>query len=300
MADEKLVEEYLETKEQLQGLRPSTLARHRRVCNQWCAFLAEHSSRSLSTVGPEDLLDFIEHRERAGVKADTIRSELCVIRSLYRHLHGHRKILWDPAVSLPRMICEPSAEKAYLTIDECVRILKSFDTKEQKGLRDYVAVAMLWSTGLRNHELRALIWDDIDLDEATLLVRNGKGGKQRQLFLNERLHKDLVAYRDRLGGEDHEPVFYVSRKGKRRHLSDTWLLTIVRKSARTAGVPKPVNPLTFRHTFATHMFEAGATIEEIKELLGHDNASETTIYIHISLDAAKRLLNDHLANPLRY
>lgn len=300
MADDKLLAEYLETCKRLAGFKPRTLAIHRRICSSWCAFLAEHSTHSLDFADPEDLLAFIEHRERAGVKTSTIRGELCVLRGLYRYLHLHGKILWDPAASLPKMICDPPAEKEYLTIEECVSILKSFDTTKEQGLRSYVIVALLWSTGLRNRELGALTWADIDLDEATLLVRYGKGGKQRQLFLNERLQKDLMAYRARLGGEDHEPVFFSIREGKRQHLSASRTIEIVRESARSAGITRPVTPLTFRHTFATHMFEAGATTEEIKELLGHDDETETTIYIHVSLDAAKRLLNDHLANPFQY
>ena len=67
-----------------------------------------------------------------------------------------------------------------------------------------------------------------------------------------------------------------------------------------AGLDKPISPMTFRHTFATHMYHVGTTIEDIKELLGHDDETESTVYIHVTLDAARKLLEDHVANPDRY
>jgi site-specific recombinase XerD len=131
-------------------------------------------------------------------------------------------------------------------------------------------------------------------------VREGKGGKQRQLFLNDRILSDMKAYRERLGGADDDPVFSSTTCKENAPLSSSRLVEIARECAHKAGVTKPVNPMTFRHTFATHMFEAGVDIEDIKELMGHREATESTVYIHVSLDAAKQILNDHIANPLKY
>ncbi len=131
-------------------------------------------------------------------------------------------------------------------------------------------------------------------------MREGKGGKQRQLFLNDRIMSDLKAYRERLGGSDSEPVFSSTASQESKPLSSERLVEIARECARDAGITKPVSPLTFRHTFATHMFEAGVEIEDIKELMGHSDATETTVYIHVSLDAAKQILNNHIANPMKY
>jgi len=196
-------------------------------------------------------------------------------------------------------------EKAYLTVDECFQLLISFDTSDHIGLRNYTIVALLWSTGLRNGEVCALDWRDINLDEGALLVRKGKGGKQRQLFLNDRVLEDMIRYRNEMGGGDNSPVFYAfsknaSSKEKYSRLSQSRLVEIIREHGKAAGLKKPINPLTFRHTFATHMYEAGIRMEDIKEMLGHDDETETTIYVHISIDTAKRFLNDHIANPAKY
>jgi len=300
MADADLVGEFIRSRKTMSGDRPRTIVRQQGICRRWQAFLEDKQGRTISTATAADLLTFVAHRQTSGVKDNTIRGELCVIRTFYGHLLAHGKVLWSPAVSLPQMICGRPAEKAHLTVPECLSILSSLDTSEPVGMRDYVIVALLWSTGLRNRELCALTWRDIDLEDGALLVRQGKGGKQRQLFLNDRILSDLRAYRKRLGAAEDDSVFYSTKPGKKAPLSSSRLVEISRECARKAGVTKPVNPMTFRHTFATHMFESGVAVEDIKELMGHSEVTESTVYIHVSLDAAKQILNDHIANPLKY
>lgn len=298
MPDLDLVSHFVASRATLSGDRPRTVDRARLVCRRWQTFVEGRGS-SVATARAVDLLAFVAHRQ-AAVKDATIRSELCIIRTFYDHLLAHGKVAWSPAASLPTMICAPPAETAYLTVAECVTILKSLDTTSSQGLRDYVVVALLWSTGLRSRELVALTWRDVDLDHGALVVRDGKGGKQRQIFLNDHILADLRAYRKRLGGDDQQPVFRSSATAPEVALSARRLVEIVGDAARRAGVAKPVTPMTLRHTFATHLFEAGAALEDIKELMGHGHLTETTVYVHVSLDAAKQLLNDHVANPLKY
>jgi len=300
MTETCLIEEYVHYREKICGDRPSTLALTRRICQCWQAFVEDVQKHSIKTAHVEDLLAFITYSEANGIKAATIRGNLCVIRTFYEYLLRHRKVYMNPAISLPQMICDPPLEKSHLTIKECLSILSSIDTSTEAGLRNYVMIALLWSTGLRNRELCALKWHDIDLEDGSLLVRDGKGGKQRQLFFNDRIHEDLKAYRETLECADNEPVFCSKKPGKTSPLTSRLLVEITRNCAKKAVVSKHVNPMTFRHTFATHMFEAGVVIEDIKELMGHTKLTETTIYIHVSLDAAKQILNNHLSNPLKY
>jgi site-specific recombinase XerD len=302
---ERLVEEYLTSLEKLQGFACATVDRHRRVCSGWVKYLVSTRGVEVGRAEPEDLLAFVSRRSEEGAAEATIRSELCVLRTLYEWLLRFRKIVVNPAASLPRLICLPAREKLWLTVEECFRLVESFDTSTPTGLRDQLIVALLWSTGLRNRELVGLRWEDVDLDEGTLLVRRGKGGKQRQVFLNDRVCQDLVSYRQSLGWKRDEPVFFaigqaLPEPGSRRPLSASRLVEVISQRAAAAGLAKQVNPLTFRHTFATHMYEAGTTVEEIKEMLGHDDESETSVYLHVTLDAARQLLADHVANPDRY
>ncbi len=296
-----LIEDYLNYLKQMCGFALPTLKQHKRICSNWVLFL---KGRTIYEAGPSDFIGFIELRSHQ-VSNSTIARELCVLRTFYGYLHDFEKMPFNPAASIPELICEPPAEKHWLTVDECFQFLEEFDTSTAIGLRDYTITALLWSTGLRNSELCALNWADIDLDEATLRVRKGKGGKQRQIFLNDRVLDDLRKYRRQAKGFRNDPIFYTfaqnaSKKLKYARLSQNRVGQIIREHGKTTGIKKAVNPLTFRHCFATHMYEAGVQVRDIKEMLGHDDETETTIYIHISIDRVKRFLKDHMSNPEKH
>jgi site-specific recombinase XerD len=155
---------------------------------------------------------------------------------------------------------------------------------------------------LRSSELCALRWEDIDLKDGTLLVRKGKGGRQRLLFLNDRILGELQQYYKETGKDEDGPVFAAltnnqhTKKSGARSISQSALVDMIRNHAKANGFKKKISPKTFRHTFATHMLEVGTPLEAIKEMLGHDDETETCIYIHVSVDAARSLLEKHIAN----
>jgi len=298
-----IITEYMNYLEDLCGFAKRTLKIHKRICGIWKEYLGQ-KGRDILNVLPDDLLDYIEFREKQ-VKRSTLSGELCVLRTLYAYLHDFGKMSSNPAASLPELICEPPAESSWLTVDECFRFLEGFEMSDPIGLRNYTITALLWSTGLRNSELCALNWRDIDLEEGSLLVRKGKGGKQRQIFFNDRVRDDLIRYQSRRSGDPGDPVFFAfpgkaSGKPKHSRLSQSRLVDIIREHGKTMELKKPVKPLVFRHTFATHMHAAGVPVQAIKEMMGHDAETETTIYIHISIDLAKQFLEDHIANPEKY
>lgn len=306
MSENSLISEYLGYLERMCGFSARTLKQHKRVCNLWKNFLGKKKDKPIIEAVPADLLAFIKFRQKTDtVSNTTLSGELCVLRTLYAYLFDFQKMPSNPAAALPELICEPPAEKDYLSVKECFRLLEAFELSDPIQLRNYTMVALLWSTGLRNGELCTLEWRDINIEEGTLLVRKGKGGKQRQLFLNDRIWQDLIRYRHKIGGNECSPVFYAfsqnaSSRKKHARLSQSRLVEIIREHSHAVGLKKGINPLTFRHTFATHMYEAGVSMEDIKEMLGHDDETETTIYVHISIDTAKGFLNDHIANPAKY
>lgn len=306
MKEKNIIEEHLTYLEQVRNFTHNTMRKHRQICFQWEKFLTAERSNQLTEATPEDLLAWVEYRQvEVGVQDATIVRDLCVLRTLYAYLHHFGSMPVNPAASLPEFVCRPPAEQEYLTVDECFKLLETFDTDDPVGYRDYLVAVIMWCTGLRTGELCGLDWGDIDLEEGTLLVREGKGRKQRQLFLNDRLHNDLRSYRLKFGSDGEAPVFRsftVNAPAAQKHarLSKSRVVDIIREHACSAGLAKSVSPLTLRHTFATHMYEAGVSIDDLKEMMGHTDNSETTIYVHVTIDAAKRLLNDHVCNPSKY
>ena len=297
---------YLDYLDQICGFAPRTIAFHDRICRWWKTFLAKDLNKQLLSAMPEDLLEWIVYRQNQDIQPVTIRKDMCVLRTLYQYCHDYGLIDLNPAASLPEMICNPTDEQAWLTVEECFAFLDAFDVDTTDGCRNYTIVSLLWSTGLRSAELCALKWRDIDIVEGTLLVRRGKGGKQRQLYLNDRIWKQMKQYKEKTGGKENDSVFWAysnnqfTKGSKGRGLTQSSLVDMIRHHAHKNGFSKPVSPKTFRHSFATQMVEAGVRIEDIKEMLGHDDETETCIYIHVTLDAAKRLLEDHIGNPEQY
>ena len=303
--NEYLLHEYLTYADTVLNYAPSSIKRNRAVCKQWFLFLCNRNISSVTRAGTEDVLAWIEFRRTIEKVSDrTISGELSIFRTLYSFLIAFCGAT-DPVGSLPAFICEPPQEKVYLTIDEVFRLLDTCDTCDPIGLRNYVMIALLWSTGLRTKEFLSLQWRDIDLDYKTLLVRKGKGRKQRQLFLNDRVLSDIIQYRSHLLVGETAPLFlkYTNRKLRKNEgcgLGRKQLTEIIRQAAIQAGITKKVTPLTLRHTFATHMYEAGVHIKDIKEMMGHGRRTETTVYIHVTLNAAIRLLNNHVYHTTIY
>jgi len=144
----------------------------------------------------------------------------------------------------------------------------------------------------------------VNLRAATIKVRRAKGGKSRMLYLNDRVLTDLRDYRKRFPPEADSdgPVFIAMNRNHSTpapygRLTPNQVNQMLRLLARDCGLQVEVSPHTLRHTFATHMYDAGCTVEQIKEMLGHDDETETCIYIHIGAELARQFLRDERCEP---
>ena len=152
-----IIEKYIDYLKNICGFAQRTISQHRRICMLWFTFMSKVTERSVVHTRPEDILRYIETRQKSGqVNNTSLAREICVIRTFYTWLFTTGKISKNPAASIPELICDPPAEKAYLTVDECKRLLDVFDTLDFQSLRNYTMTALLWSTGLRNSELCGL------------------------------------------------------------------------------------------------------------------------------------------------
>ncbi len=156
-----------------------------------------------------------------------------------------------------------------------------------KNLKHRLALKLLYYAGLRLDEARNLRWEDIDLERDVIHLKIAKRDKERVVFLHEKLKDTLVSY----GIEKTGPVLRSQRTGER--YNKRTIQKIVTNAADRANIAKNVTPYTLRHSFATHLLEAGADIRYIQRLLGHKNLKTTSIYTHV----ANRDLR-HLADML--
>ena len=177
-----------------------------------------------------------------------------------------------------------------LTTGEIDRIIAAVDGTTPKEIRDAAMLEVLYSCGLRVSELTSLRIRDLFFGEGYIRV-TGKGDKQRLVPISstarERIHRYLEVRRS----AREEPLFLNSRGSS---LTRVMIFTILREAARRAGIEKKISPHTFRHSFATHLLEGGASIRQVQELLGHESILTTEIYTHLDDSHLRQTVEEHL------
>jgi integrase/recombinase XerC len=190
-----------------------------------------------------------------------------------------------------KSVSTPKVEKTLpttLSVDEAFRLMespqsrprKSSDGSEERSLRDRAILELLYSSGLRVSELVGLNSDQLDLDLGIVRVM-GKGRKERIVPVGMKAIDALNAYfneRGMLKGD--EPIFINSSGGR---LTARSVGRLIKKYSKHSGIFRKVSPHSLRHTFATHLLDAGADIREIQEMLGHSSLSTTQRYTHVSM-----------------
>ena len=179
-----------------------------------------------------------------------------------------------------------------LTTAEIDRIIATVDTRTTKGIRDSAMLEVLYSCGLRVSELTSLRLSDLFFGEGYIRVI-GKGDKQRLVPIStvarDKIQRYLEKRRSARSGE--EVVFLNNRGGQ---LTRVMVFTILKQAAQRAGIDKHISPHTFRHSFATHLLEGGASIRQVQEMLGHESILTTEIYTHLDSDHLRHTLEEHL------
>jgi len=174
----------------------------------------------------------------------------------------------------------PKKEKKLPTVlskDEIKKLIENADTNKSK-----LIISFLYSSGLRVSELVNLKVQDINLDERTGAVKSGKGKKDRMFIISEKLSEELKKFLS-----SHSSYQYLFSKEK--PLTPRNIQKIMKHTAKKAGMNKKITPHTLRHSFATHLLEAGTDIRYIQELLGHSNLNTTQIYTHVSTEELKKI-----------
>jgi site-specific recombinase XerD len=150
-----------------------------------------------------------------------------------------------------------------------------------KNPKHKLVLMLLYYAGLRLSEVVSLKWEDIDFERELIHIKKAKGEKERVVFLHSKLKETLLIHRKNYG------LILIS--GRNKKYSKRTVQQIVKNAVRKVGISKKVTPHTLRHSFATHLLEAGADIRYIQQLLGHKNLQTTQIYTHVANRDIKRL-----------
>jgi integrase/recombinase XerD len=237
-----------------------------------------------------------QHRKTNGepLSITCQRARVATLKMWFRWMARKHHLLHNPAseVELPRLGFR--LPKAILTAAEAEAILAVPDVHDPLGLRDRAMLETFYSTGMRRMELAGLKLWDVDTEQATVIIRQGKGRKDRYLPLGDRaaawVRKYIDEARPKLVSEPDEKYVFLSVSGGAFSLE--YLSEVVRGYVDAGQTGKRGACHLFRHTMATLMLEGGADIRFIQVMLGHVNLNTTQIYTHV---AVKQLQAIHRA-----
>lgn len=233
------------------------------------------------------------HRKKDGQPLST-RSQhtrIVPVRALFKWLARYNHILYNPASDLEMPRLEHRLPKHVLTAAEAEAIMAVPDLQTATGVRDRAILETLYSTGIRRMELIGIHVHDIDTERGTLIVRQGKGRKDRMVPIGERALAWIGKYLDDVrpelvGGSDDGTLFPT-------HLGEAFtpnrLTQMVREHVDAAKLTKRGSCHLFRHTMATLMLENGADIRFIQAMLGHVSLNTTQIYTQVSIRQLKAI-----------
>lgn len=234
-----------------------------------------------------------QHRKRNGEPL-TFRGQharLVPIRALFKWLARQNHLLYNPAseLELPRL--EQRLPKHVLTKSEVEQVIAQPDTSEPMGMRDRAILETFYSTGMRRSELLDLSIFDIDRERGTVMIRQGKGKKDRMIPIGERAVRWIDRYQNQVRpelaiGRGNSTLFLTSQG---EAFTPDRLTQLVRRYVESADTGKSGSCHLFRHTMATLMLENGADIRYIQAMLGHAELSTTQIYTQVSIRKLKEI-----------
>lgn len=265
------------------GASPFTIKSYREDLLQLEEFLRSAGCRRPSDATSPILRRFASGLHAAGYAASTVARKLASLRSFYAFGQREGWVKANPAKPL-RSPRRPRKLPKFLTGDEIARLLASPKPGAPGGIRDRAILELMYSAGVRVRELMNLDDSDLDLRNGTVRVR-GKGRRERLGIVGSHARKALatwLAARPRPAsrrGTGSQPLFTNKLGGR---LSVRGIARLLDKHLASAGLSGKASPHTLRHSFATHLLDAGADIRSVQELLGHKSLVTTQIYTHVT------------------
>jgi len=267
-----------------------TLRNYQSDLRQFIGFLGERSEGKSSSglmvpqqVGHLDVRAYLASLYRRNAKSSVAR-KLSALRSFFAYLVRQGEINQNPAdmVSAPKM---GKAIPDFLLVDETFQLMHGPDTGNVLGSRDRAILEVLYSCGLRVSELTALNLDSVDLELEIIRVM-GKGDRERVVPVGSKAREALSGYLKRrgelLGMQMEDEALFLNNRGGR--LSSRSISRLLKKHMLRCNIGRPLSPHGLRHSFATHLLDAGADLRAVQEMLGHVSLSTTQRYTHLSVD----------------
>lgn len=240
-------------------------------------FLAAHPNVNPQDISEGQIIDYVSRTVRENDYAAKTQNQIInAIKFYYEKVLGLKKTeYWIP---------RPRKEQKLPTVASEEEVMRMLVAAE--NIKHQCMIGMLYSSGLRRGELLNLRISDIDLDRKQVLVKGGKGKKDRLTLLSDRMIVGLRKYFD-----EWHPRYWLFEGPEGKKYSGTSVGMVVKNAAKKAGIKKNITPHVLRHSFATHLMDKGTDTRYIQELLGHSNIATTAIYAHVSQKDLRKIIS---------
>jgi len=245
--------------------------------NGFVAFLESFGFKNPENITDDEIKKYLLNlRQKHELSTSYVNNQINALKFYYGKIKK-RKLDY-------RAIFRPRTEKKLPTVlspQEVLSLIEKTDNLKHKNM-----IALLYSSGLRRSELLNMQIKDIDFERNVVIVRQGKGKKDRQTLLSDTFKLLLGKYIS-----DYQPKEYLFEGATGGRYGERSLEEVIKRGARLANITKHVTPHTLRHSFATHLLENAVDIRYIQELLGHSSIKTTERYTHVALNTKAKIMS---------
>lgn len=244
----------------------------------WTYMCEAYPDKPLWKLTLDDYLHWLNEQRTLGRAESALAKELSHLRGLldyaWRSGRTDRNVLDGFSLKDDHIRRPPRV----LSLDEARRLVAACPRNSAEQRRARIIVLLLYGCGLRTSELRFLDVQDIDIERQEVFVKRGKGDRQRTIPVPSAVWTELLAYLTERGGK-RGALFRTA--ARRRRITATEIGQVVKDAAGRAGIEAKITPRTMRHTFGTHLMDAGVDLAVIASLMGHRTPNETGVYLHV-------------------
>jgi integrase/recombinase XerD len=236
---------------------------------------------SLSDYTSDDILNYLVSLQEIGLQNTSIARKRSALKSFFIFMHEEGEKIDVDFDAIPSIKYSQKLPDV-LSVDEMLLLLRSVEPVDYTSLRNRAMMEILYACGMRVSEMLSLSIHHIDWKEKLVLI-HGKGRKQRIVPMADIAFDFILKYKEEARSElkkhRETDIFFLNRFGRQMSRMGFW--KILQEAALKAGIKSHISPHTFRHSFATHLLEAGANLRIVQELLGHASLNTTQIYTNI-------------------
>jgi len=277
---DKLINEYIDYLEYERKYSKYTTDNYREDLYFFKSYL-EKESLDFLDIDYSSVRLFFNYLDEFNFRKSTISRKISAVRSFYKYLARNNYIPYNPF----ELVSSPKKEQRlpkFLYKNELLELFSIPDTEDVLGLRNRTILEVLYATGMRVGEVENVKVKDINFREKEIKVL-GKGNKERIVYFDDVCSKYLDLYINKSRKElmkKNNDYLFLNKNGTR--LTARGIRLIVHNIIEESSIKTNISPHTLRHTFATHLLNAGCDIISVQELLGHESLKATQVYTHIT------------------